>query len=271
MIAPVLLALALAAKPWVAKPEPTPLMPNGPWYVRGEENMCLLERRYTLGDRTVSLVFQPLLDLPTMEVFVIDPKSSGRQYQGDFAATVAPAGTPFAGRYFSVSSDKGKARVTRLSVERQLLEGLKDGDRLHVRAKPLDQTFTMVRPEKARVALQSCIDGLKKEWGIDPEIAGRGVTPLEGNPARYFGPSTYPPEALRSGIYGRVIAFLNIDASGGVGKCRILSSAGQALNEGTCKAAARIRFKPARDKDGNGLPSTYLLPVRWVLPGSPDF
>ena len=119
------------------------------------------------------------------------------------------------------------------------------------------------------MALTSCVDGLKKAWGIDPADKDRAATPLEGNPARYFGTSDYPPEAYRSGIYGRVIALLTIDAAGAVSNCRILSSAGPALNAGTCKAAMRIKFKPPRDMDGKALPSTYILPVRWVLPGSP--
>ena len=97
------------------------------------------------------------------------------------------------------------------------------------------------------------------------------MLPLKGKPVRYFGPDTYPAEALRQRVYGRVIALLNIDTSGAVEHCRIVSSAGQLLNEGTCKAPQRIRFKPALDKDGRPLPSTYVLPVRWVLPGSPDY
>lgn len=263
MITPALLALALAAKP-----APPPLAPAGPWYVRAEEEMCLLERRYPLGDRTMSLIFQPLLDLDQMEVYVISP-GQGQQYAGKFSARVASSPEPFAGSYYSVGMPKTKNRLTRLTADRRLLEGLKDGDTLQIQAKPVDQTFTIVRPDKARVALQSCIDSLKKAWGIDADMAARAVVPMEGNPARYFGPDAYPYEAYRQGVYGRVVALLNIGTTGAVDHCRIVSSAGQLLNEGTCKAAARIRFKPPRDKDGKPLASTYVLPVRWVLPGSP--
>ncbi len=264
MIASVLLGMALAAKP-----APAPLAPTGPWYVRAEESMCLLERRYAVGDRKVSLIFQPLLDLEQMEIFVLAPGQGGRQYDGVFAAGVSGAEQSYSGRYYSVAATKPTMRVTRLSIDRSLLNGLKDGDTLRIQARPVDHSFTIVRPEKVRPVLQECIDGLKKSWGIDPEVAGRAVTPLEGNPARYFGPESYPREAYHAGIYGRVIALLNIDATGAVSHCRIVSSAGPTLNEGTCTAAKRIRFKPARDKDDKPLPSTYVLPVRWVLPGSP--
>jgi protein TonB len=96
------------------------------------------------------------------------------------------------------------------------------------------------------------------------------VTPLDGNPGRYFTAQSYPSEALAAHVYGRVIALLNINAAGTVEQCRIVSSAGTALNNGTCKVAMRIRFKPPRDKEGVALPSTYVLPVRWTMPGAPD-
>jgi TonB family protein len=265
MMMSVLLAFSLAAEP--ASP---PLAPIGPWIVRAEENLCLLERRYTSEGRPISLVFQPLLDLQDMEVFVVTAGESGSQQQGSFSAGIAPAEKAFTGRYLSVVSTKAKARITRLTADRHMLDDLKDGDALRIQAKPVDQTFAITRPEKARVALQSCVDVLKKEWGIDPEASARIVTPLSGNPARFFGDDSFPPEAIAQGVYGRVIALLNIDSSGAVERCRVVSSAGKLLNEGTCKAAKRIRFKPALDKDGKPLPSTFVLPVRWVLPGASD-
>lgn len=252
----------------VAAP-PVPLKPSGPWIVRAEENLCLLERSYPLGKERLSLIFQPLLDLTWMEVFVVGGDKKGdRQFVGDFKAEVQPRVRGYDGRYFSVVG-KSRYRITRLSVDRTILDELKDGEALRVQAKPIDLSFVILKPDPARAALAECIAGLKKAWGIDPADRDRIATPLEGNPARYFNTDSYPPEAYRSGIYGRVVALLNIDTAGAVSNCRILSSAGEALNDGTCKAAMRIRFKPARDLDGKPLPTTYILPVRWVLPGSP--
>ena len=141
---------------------------------------------------------------------------------------------------------------------------------LSIAAKPVVLRFAIVQPDKAKVALAGCVADLKKAWGIDPDLTARTAIPLQGNPARYFSTANYPSEASDRGIYGRVIVLLSVTEQGTVGACRILSSAGEALNAGTCKAAMRIRFKPARDKDGKPLPSTYTLPVRWVLPGSAE-
>jgi TonB family protein len=247
-----------------------PLTPGGPWVVQMEDDLCRLARSYPDARGDASVVFQPLLDLDTAELFVITDDRSARQYSGRHTTVLEPDGRSFTGRYYSVHDPKTKRRLTRLTIDRALLDQLKDGDALHVQARPVDLAFRITRPDKARTTLAGCIDGLKKSWGIDPAVTARAVTPLDGNPARYFGSSSYPQEALSRGIYGRVVALLNVAPSGTVEHCRIVSSAGTALNEGTCKVAMRIRFKPARDKNNQPLPSTYVLPVRWSMPGALD-
>lgn len=261
---PLTILLAAAA----VAPSP-PMTPVGPWQVRAEENLCLLQRDYTAGPEKVSLLFQPLLDLDTMELFVITADRSDKQYVGSFTVATGPSAEPYEGKYFSIYAPARKVRVTRLSIDRAALDRIKDGDVLTIKAKPVNRSFTVVRPEKARIALRDCVDDLKRSWGIDPEMKDRTATPLEGDPARFFSYSDYPAEAVNKGIYGRVVALLNVDQGGAVTHCRIVSSAGSELNAGTCKQAVRIRFKPARDIDGKPLPSTYILPVRWVLPGAP--
>ena len=250
---------------------PAVTAPTGPWIVRADENLCLLERNYPVGDKTNTLVFQPLLDLPTMELYVVSPDRNYNQFTGDFAARIGEKGEPIIGHYYSVYVPRTKTRLTRMTLPRSALDTLADGDTLYVQAKPVNLAFKIVHPDKARTTLASCVTDLKKSWGIDPDMASRTVTPLEGNPGRYFNADSYPTEAFRQRVYGRVVALLNIGTDGTVVHCRIVSSAGTALNDGTCKVAQRIRFKPARDKDGTALPATYLLPVRWVLPGAPKF
>lgn len=243
------------------------LQPVSPWMVRSEEGLCLLERHYQADGQPISLMFQPMLDLPSMELFVITPDKTDKQYVGAFTATLGAA-EPMTGDYISVVSSKSKLRVTRLSITREVLDRMKHGDRLAIKADPVDRSFLIVQPDLPKLQLAGCIADLKKAWGIDPDIKDQIASQLEGNPAKWFSPNSYPREAWSNGIYGRVIALLNINDKGGVSACRILSSAGAALNAGTCKAAMNIRFTPARDVAGKPMPSTYILPVRWVLPGT---
>ncbi|MFA6115575.1 MAG: energy transducer TonB [Sphingomonas sp.] len=92
-------------------------------------------------------------------------------------------------------------------------------------------------------------------------------TPVE-NPGLWFSGDAYPPEAIRAGAQGRVVVRLNIDEHGTPSQCYVAVSAGNPdLDMGTCNVAmTRARFKPGRDERGRALPSTFLLPVRWVLP-----
>jgi TonB family protein len=227
-----------------------------------------LERTYQAEKDRVTLWFQPLLDTGQMDLFVLAKDRSRQQQVGQAKASVADV--QYQGRYISIYANKPKLRITRLSIDRALLDQFREGDALRVEAKPIDMSFVIPSPQKARVALQACIDNLERAWGIDTTKMARAVGPVEGNPAKYFSSSSYPREALSKGIFGRVVTLLNIDTNGAVAHCRVLSSAGVELNEGTCRAARSIRFKPPVDSSGTPLPSIYVLPVRWVLPHVPE-
>jgi TonB family protein len=260
-----LIATMLAA----AATSAVPLPASGPWMVRAEQSVCLLERTYKVGKDEITLWFQPLLDTGTMDLYVITNDRAHQQHVG-LAEAFAADQVRYKGRYISIYAPKLKRRLTRVSIDRALLDQFRPGDALRVVAKPIDLSFVIPSPDKARNALQACVDNLERAWGIDAASAARAVGPVDGSPAKYFSSSSYPSAALRKGIFGRVIALLNIDAQGSVTHCRVLSSAGPELNEGTCKAAQVIKFKPPVDKSGAPLPSVYVLPVRWVLPGAPE-
>lgn len=89
-----------------------------------------------------------------------------------------------------------------------------------------------------------------------------------GNPGAWFGPDAYPPAALRRAAQGRTVAKLAVDADGRVTGCTVQVSSGDGdLDAGTCGVAlGRGRFEPAVGADGPPIPSSYVLPVRWVIP-----
>lgn len=91
-----------------------------------------------------------------------------------------------------------------------------------------------------------------------------------GGVGQWFGPNAYPPEAIRAGRAGRVVALLAVDATGAVTGCTVQVSSGTtALDTATCAiATAHLRFDPATDHDGHPVAGSYVLPVRWVLPPS---
>lgn len=89
-----------------------------------------------------------------------------------------------------------------------------------------------------------------------------------GNIGQWFGPNTYPPEAIRAAREGRVVAMLAVDATGTVTGCTIQVSSGTTvLDTTTCQIAmAHLHFDPATDHQGHPIAGAYSLPVRWVLP-----
>lgn len=99
----------------------------------------------------------------------------------------------------------------------------------------------------------------------DPSLAD---SPPRGDPAVYFGPDQYPLDAIRAEEQGRVVAVLRLDATGTPRACTVrVSSGSRSLDAGTCAIALRdVVFIPARDHEGRAIASTYVLPVRWVLP-----
>lgn len=91
---------------------------------------------------------------------------------------------------------------------------------------------------------------------------------LVGNAGSFFGAGAYPPEAIRAGEEGRVVATVAVDASGAPSGCTTARSSNSAsLDAATCAIAmANLHFTPALDSGGRPTTGSYTLAVRWVLP-----
>lgn len=110
------------------------------------------------------------------------------------------------------------------------------------------------------------------QGGFDtiPAEAAQIVAPAHprGDPQTLIGGKDYPASALRAGEQGTVRYVLRIGADGRVHGCRVTRSSGSAsLDSATCRImTARGRFTPARDSNGNPVPSEEVQAVAWSLP-----
>jgi TonB family protein len=87
-------------------------------------------------------------------------------------------------------------------------------------------------------------------------------------PGRWVGVEDYPPAALRHEREGVADFELDVDESGLPGACRVTYSSGEAaLDEATCRVAARARFEPARDAAGNPIVSKFASRIAWQIGG----
>ncbi|MBN8809431.1 MAG: energy transducer TonB [Sphingomonas sp.] len=89
-----------------------------------------------------------------------------------------------------------------------------------------------------------------------------------GDVTSWIQPDDYPPEAIRANRQGRVVAALQIDATGQITSCKIQTSSGtESLDAKACAILMeRGRFNPATDKRGRAIASVYYFPVRWAMP-----
>jgi TonB family protein len=108
---------------------------------------------------------------------------------------------------------------------------------------------------------QATADGAAAE-----DDASSKPTPV-GNPGQWFGPDSYPPEALRNREEGTVGVSIAVDANGVPTGCSVTKTSGYAaLDQGTCSIfLAHVRYRPGTDSKGRAIPSTWTGSVAWRL------
>lgn len=247
------------------RPPPPALAPLGPWVVEAETDTCLVQRSYGTPEQRVMVALQPVFNLQTLDVIVVTTQAHPDQRIGDAKLTPGPNGATITGSYSSVAITGKPQRFTRITTDRALLDALGTAETLAIRAKPVDVRIRLTSFAKAMKTFDACRDGLLRSWGVDPASVVPERAPKPRNVLTYFRPEDYPAEAQRSGIIGRVLTVLQVDATGKVTNCRITASAGAVLNAGTCRQALKVRFEPGTDAEGQPTPSVYVLPVRWCL------
>jgi protein TonB len=114
------------------------------------------------------------------------------------------------------------------------------------------------------------VDALAPPYSSTPAHPWRdqsASTAARGNLAGLFSASDYPIDALRKEEQGTSVARLDIDASGRVTRCSIISTSGSALlDKSTCRVLEkRAQFTPARDSFGRPIEDSYVQRITWRL------
>ncbi len=87
---------------------------------------------------------------------------------------------------------------------------------------------------------------------------------------RWFTASDYPAAARRQGAEGAVRYRIDVDAAGRAVGCRVIQSAGPALDQPTCDLLIRrSHFRSAVDPSGKAIAGSYTGSIRWSLPPKP--
>jgi TonB family protein len=258
-----LLLLAVAA-------DPVAIAPTSKWQVEYAASMCVLSRDYGSGADKVALGLRPMPMSDQSEIVLLTQGRGAETVNDAVTIRLLPAGQPTTGSYTRFTMSKDGGRLATMYLSGDALAGLDKAAGIEVRLGAESHVLATPGIAGAMAALSICQDDLLKGWGVDPAERALEATHVQGNPARFFGPSEYPREAIRAQAQGRVVTIEAVDANGAVADCWVVVSSGsKVLDDKTCAIARRsMHFSPARDKDGNAVPSHYILPVRWVLPTS---
>jgi len=247
---------------------PTALPPTGPWRVDYAPDICVMSRDFGANANTVTIGFRPTPMGSGTEMLAI--WSGEHKTVHDGAATVQlDSASPVTARYARWTLPDNRQMAIIEIADATSIGGLDKASTLSVKLGDSPAwTLSLAAVAKAVAALNTCNDDLLKSWGVDKAESARLSQPPRANPARYFGPDSYPYAALRVGAQGRVIVAVTIGIDGRISDCRVVSSSGnKALDDGTCDVARTIRYTPARDLAGAPTVAHQVIPVRWVLPG----
>ncbi len=111
-------------------------------------------------------------------------------------------------------------------------------------------------------ALEKCATDSLKDWGIDPAVEATVAISSHPvvDPVSLFSSSDYPQAALRSFKQDNLEVWLNIDAQGRIGSCRVISDFNTPeINDAICAMVERKeRFVPARTSNGTAVPDYYI-------------
>ena len=259
--------LAAAA---VATAEPAAVEPSGKWVVEYADTMCVLSRDYGTGADKVTLALRPLPMSTETQVALFSEGRGPQVPAGKAEITVISQGRPTVGTYQRVNLPQKSVRVATMYFDGTALDDLDKATAITLRLGK--ETYQLAVPGIAGAmrALATCQADLLKGWGVEMKERTNLSKPATGSAARFFGPSAYPPEAIRAEQQGRVIAVASINQVGKVEKCTIVaSSKSPSLDGVTCEILRKQgKFSPALDLAGQPVASHLIVPVRWVLPGS---
>ena len=118
-------------------------------------------------------------------------------------------------------------------------------------------------------ALEKCVHDSLKDWGVDPAVDATIVDrphPVS-DPSGIFTSDDYPSQAISAGKESRFHVWLNLDPTGRVTTCRVISTfATPEINDKMCKLVQqRQKFVPARTADGTAVASYYVESFAFVI------
>lgn len=256
----VLITNAIAA----AAPAPALMKPTGPWHVEYAGSVCLLGRPYG----PARLIIKPSMIGDKLEIIVatartrFSPRVTGQ-------ASLAIAGQAVAGESYFHAYSSAKSRILRVGSDEETLTLSALHDTLSIdAARESRHLFALAGIERARPALNTCLDKLRSMYSVTKADLAPIMTEPQASVRKFFSSSDYPIEALRNNQSGIVGVLLWIETDGGVSTCEVIEPIDvPILQQTTCNIFRRRgRFTPAKDAAGKAIRAPMTARIKWQLP-----
>lgn len=282
-IASLLVTPAQAAQPVAI------LQPSSAWIVNYKDHSCALQRAF--GDEQ-HRVFMELDDFTLHNEFRATVSSSS------FGVTFAKAivgfepGTPVAAKGLVKAAFNGGRRGvifdlfldSAFDTEQDSSDSVQSGPSdeaekqrekivtgLFVGGSFRENLVLKTGPLAAPMdALRTCDEDLERHIGLDPQAIKSIASPAKPKDEGHWAwliQDSYPEAALRADATADVRFRLVVDATGKVNDCYARPE-GQldVFGETACTLLkSKAVFDPARDANGNAVPSVYILRIVWAL------
>lgn len=276
--------------------EPLRLMPSSPWNVHYSDESCRIGRHFGEDDQRITFTAISFDDSDALR-FAFVGKSLKSREDGKLRMVIHPSDrVKFADYYPAIGADNLPALILIapqylvMETEEQIREikAAREADHHNYRRAPItpEQETAISHIElsgrflphviletgsfgKVMEKMRDCRDQLLTDWGLDAakhRNLSERAQPLE-SPGRWLRSSDYPMHLVERGQRGIVHFRLMVDEKGDVSQCKIQQSTRPAeFDDVVCKALMRrAKFSPARDSEGNFLPSYYRNNVRFML------
>ena len=242
---------------------PAPMPEVASWEVNTSDVSCTLIRNFNTPQGRVSVGFRPFFNQPTIDLVIASPLSSRETKRGSTVIAVPSIGQSFQASYYSYPSKKGSVRFTEISTQIKLWEEFRRVDGMSISLPVLKLDIPTAKNSVARKTFRKCEDDLLLSWGVSRTLLEPETLPISQVQDGWFDAPEIPRDGKGNPYIGRVISVLNIDASGKVVDCRVVSTGPKPLNAAVCRMLQGIKYTPAKDKDGVPVPSIDIVPMRW--------
>ena len=252
------LAIALMS---VSAAERAPLQPTGAWVVAFEENLCLLQRSYGTA---LALAFRQLPTSLSTGVYLFE-RAAVRSSPNNMVTISFGPGTPSVESLLNSYYSREKRRRTfEAHLKRTDLKQAEVSRQLQLDAgADFKHKFAVPGLRQALAKLDECAADLLVHWGLPRDQLAR-TAQFPQALGQIVKPHDLPEDALILGISGNTTARVRVNALGVSSNCEIVNSSGlQSIDEATCYALLRAKYKPALDHDGRSIDSIYANSIHW--------